>query len=163
MTSELNRLRIGDLLVLSRSVLEELRRRGVVRTFNAPTGDYAEWLAARATDGQRAPNSRRSWDLVTKDGDRAQVKARVTSEIAKKGQRQLSPFRSWDFDAALIVLFNEQLEVRRAAWIPVDEVKGAARADTYVSASRVIATDSFMERGTDWTGRLRKTASSQDD
>jgi Family of unknown function (DUF6998) len=163
MSSDLHGLRIGELLALSRSVLAELRRRGVVRTANAPTGDYAEWLAARATGGHLEPNSRRSWDLVTKDGDRVQVKARVTSDIAKRGERQLSSFRSWDFDAALIVLFDEQLKVRRATWITVAEVEAAARDDPYVSASRVIASDSFMERGTDWTARLREAARRQDD
>lgn len=163
MSSDLPRLRIGELLGLSRSVLAELRRRGVVRTANAPTGDYAEWLAARATDGQLEPNSRRSWDLVTKDGDRIQVKARVTSNIAKRGERQLSSFRSWDFEAALIILFDEQLKVRRAAWITVAEVEAAARDDPYVSASRVIASDSFMERGTDWTELLREAARRQDE
>jgi hypothetical protein len=163
MSSDLHRLGIGELLALSRSVLAELRRRGVVRTANAPTGDYAEWLAARAAGGRLEPNSRRSWDLVTSDGDRVQVKARVTSDIAKRGERQLSSFRSWDFDAALIVLFDEHLKVRRAAWITVAEVEAAARDDPYVSASRVIASDSFMERGADWTEPLRKAARHQDD
>ncbi|HEY6549655.1 MAG TPA: hypothetical protein VIY71_00470 [Solirubrobacterales bacterium] len=135
----------------------------MVRTANAPAGDYAEWLVARATDGQLEPNSRRSWDLVTKDGDRMQVKARVTSDITKRGERQLSSFRSWDFDAALIVLFDDQLKVRRAAWFTVTEIESAARADPYVNALRVIATDSFMKRGADWTERLRETASRQDD
>ena len=55
MSSDLRGLRIGELLALSRSVLAELRRRGVIRTSNAPTGDYAEWLAAQATGGQLEP------------------------------------------------------------------------------------------------------------
>jgi hypothetical protein len=75
----------------------------------------------------------------------------------------LSFLEHWDFDAALIVMFDERLEVRRAAWLTAAEVEAAARDDPYVSASRVIASDSFMERGTDWTERLREAARHQDD
>jgi hypothetical protein len=39
---------IGELLALSRRILAELRERGVIRTGNAPAGDYAELLAFRA-------------------------------------------------------------------------------------------------------------------
>jgi hypothetical protein len=155
-------LSIGELLSLSRGVLGELRARGVIRTANAPTGDYAEWLAARATKVRLDPSSKRSWDLVSEAGERVQVKARVVTEISRPGQRQLSPFRSWAFDAALIVLFDERLTVRRAAWLAVEEVRAAARADPHVNAARVIATDALLARGTDWTERLREAALHQD-
>jgi len=40
----------------------------VIRTTNAPAGDYAEWVVQRATMGELAPNSQSSWDLETPDG-----------------------------------------------------------------------------------------------
>ena len=53
------------LLGLSRAILRELKERGVVRTGNAPTGDYAELLVCQVTGGELAPNSERSWDVRT--------------------------------------------------------------------------------------------------
>jgi hypothetical protein len=61
----LKKATIGELLALSRQVLVELRQRDVIRTTNAPTGDYAEWLVWRVVKGALEPNSKRSWDLVT--------------------------------------------------------------------------------------------------
>jgi hypothetical protein len=54
----LDEMSVGELLALSRSSLVELRRRGVIRTGNAPTGDYAELLIQRATKGELATASR---------------------------------------------------------------------------------------------------------
>ena len=56
MSLDLREMSIGALLGLSRGVLAELHRREVIRTTNAPAGDYAEWLAQRATKGELAPN-----------------------------------------------------------------------------------------------------------
>ena len=45
------------LLRVYAATLTELVRRGVVRTRNAPAGDLAELLVARAYGGEMAPNS----------------------------------------------------------------------------------------------------------
>jgi hypothetical protein len=97
-------LTTGELLALSRGILAELRRRGVIRSGNAPAGDYAELLVQRATGGELAPNSQKSWDVETPTGVHLQVKARVVTNPNASGERQLSVFRSWEFDAAVIVL-----------------------------------------------------------
>ena len=68
----------GELLTLSRRILAELRHRDVIRTGNAPAGDYAELLVRVATDGELAPNSQKSWDVRTPQGERLQVKARAS-------------------------------------------------------------------------------------
>ncbi len=47
-------LATAELLALSRASLRELKRRGVVRSGNAPAGDYAELLVQRATNGEMA-------------------------------------------------------------------------------------------------------------
>jgi len=96
----------ADLFRTYASVLRELRRRGVVRTNNAPVGDYAEWLCHRHFGGRLATNSEKSFDLQTDDGVLIQVKARVVSAKIVPGQRQTSPFRSWDFDAAAFVMLE---------------------------------------------------------
>ena len=83
--------RTGELLALSRAILAELRRRGVIRTGNAPAGDYAELLVRVATGGELAANSQKSWDVKTPDGERLQVKARVVTNPKRLGSAS-SPF-----------------------------------------------------------------------
>ena len=153
--TNLGALGIGELLALSRAILAELRRRGVIRTGNAPAGDYAELLVERATGGELAPNSQKSWDVLTADGERLQVKARVVTNPRANGERQLSVFRSWDFDAAIVVLFDDNFRVWRAARLPVETFKTAARFVEHVSGYRAFATDELLDAGDDWTERLR--------
>ena len=149
---------VGQLLSLSRAILAELRRRGVIRTGNAPAGDYAELLVQRATRGELAPNSQRSWDVCASDGERLQVKARVVTDPRIRGERQLSVFRSWDFDAAVVVLFDDEFRVWRASRLPLETFRGAARFVEHVRGYRVFATDDLLERGDDWTERLQAVA-----
>jgi hypothetical protein len=62
---------VGELLSGYARTLAELRRRGVVRSNNAPAGDYAEWLVAKALDGELADNfSMKSWDVRLPSGSR---------------------------------------------------------------------------------------------
>jgi hypothetical protein len=68
------------LFSLYRTILSELKHRGVIRTENAPVGDYAEYLVATALGGLLAPNSEKLWDVLANDGERLQVKARVVSD-----------------------------------------------------------------------------------
>jgi hypothetical protein len=72
----------SDLFSLYRAILSELKSRGVIRTENAPVGDYAEYLVAAGLGGQLAPNSEKSWDVLGNDGEKLQVKARVVSDPA---------------------------------------------------------------------------------
>jgi hypothetical protein len=146
---------IGELLALSRAILSELRQRGVIRSGNAPAGDYAELLVQRATGGELAPNSQRSWDVLTADGERLQVKARVVTNPKAAGERQLSVFRSWEFDAALVVLFDDEFRVWRAARFPVDRLRDGARFSQHVRGFRILATDKLLDTGEDWTQRLK--------
>jgi hypothetical protein len=44
MSFEPNSLTLSELLNHYTLILDELHERGIVRTFNSPIGDYAEWL-----------------------------------------------------------------------------------------------------------------------
>lgn len=151
-------LSVGELLALSRGILAELRDRGVIRSGNAPAGDYAELLVQRATAGELAPNSQRSWDVLTPEGERLQVKARVVTSPTRTGERQLSVFRSWDFDALVVVLFDDQFRVWRATHLPVALLEAQSRFIEHVRGYRVMATDTLLGQGEDWTERLQATA-----
>jgi hypothetical protein len=162
MKANLKRATIGELLALSRQVLVELRSRDVLRTSNAPTGDYAEWLVHRVVKGTLEPNSNRSWDVTTPSGDRLQVKARVVVDTKNRGQRQLSPFRSWDFHLAVIVLFDDEFKVRKAACLSAERLEAVARYAKHVNGHLVFATDELLAEGEDWTRRLRQAVQRQD-
>jgi hypothetical protein len=153
--ANLREMRTGELLALSRAILAELRERGVIRTGNAPAGDYAELLVRVASGGELAPNSQRSWDVRTPDGERLQVKGRVVTDPKTAGERQLSVFRSWDFDAAVIVLFDDEFRIWRAARVPVETLRERARFVEHVRGYRIIARDELLDAGEDWTELLR--------
>jgi hypothetical protein len=155
---ELAALATGELLSLSRSILAELRHREVIRSGNAPAGDYAELLVRVATGGELAPASQKSWDVLAPGGDRLQVKARVVTNPRRAGEGQLSVFRSWDFDAAIIVLFDDEFRVWRATRLPAATVETASRFVDHVKGYRVIARDALLEQGEDWTELLRQAA-----
>lgn len=122
-----------ELLQLNAEVLDELRRRNILATSNAPLGDYAEWLFRRAFGWLPAGNSAKDIDAVGEDGTRYQVKARRPH--AQNKSRQLGALRRLDaanFDVLAAVLFSQDFTVMRAALIPHKVVLERA---TYVPAT----------------------------
>jgi hypothetical protein len=153
-------LSTSDLLSSYRGVLAELRRREIVRTGNAPTGDYAETLVKVAYGGELAPNSEKSWDVLTPDGQKLQVKSRLLDDPTKSKQRQLSPIRSWSFDSLVIVLFDSTYRVWRGAKVPAALVRGTGTHSDWVNGELIIARDSLLlhRSAEDITRRLQETA-----
>jgi hypothetical protein len=139
-------------------LLDELIRRHVVRTRNAPAGDYAEWLVERATRGERSNNrSQSSWDVLTPRGSRLQVKARVVTDEKDRGQRALSAFRGWAFDALVVVLFDRDYRVWKARYLPIAILRThRIYVARYVSGKVVYADDGLLKLGTSWKTRLAR-------
>ena len=126
-----------ELLHLYARLLRELVERGVIRTLNAPAGDLAETLVARAYGGELAPNSEKSWDIRAADGRRLQVKGRVIAARAQTKPVQFSVFRSWDFDAAVFVVFAaETYDIVGGFEIPVAEIQSRATSVSWVGGER---------------------------
>jgi hypothetical protein len=148
----------AGLFSLYRAILSELKSRGVVRTENAPAGDYAEYLVATALGGQMAPNSEKSWDVLGNGGEKLQVKARVVSDPVLPGQLQLSPFRSFDFDSAVIVLLSgTDYAVSRASKVPRRVVESSAIHRQHVNGKVLFARPEIMGHpdAVDLTAALR--------
>lgn len=143
------------LLATYESILGELRERAVVRTNDAPAGQYAEWVAQRVLGGVLADNSVKSYDLVTPEGLKVQVKARVLRKPNLVSERQLSPFRSFDFDQALVILFDRTYGVARAVLLSHDVVEAASTFNKHVNGNILIARDSVLALGDDVTDRFR--------
>ena len=154
--------RVGDLLAGYALTLAELRRRGVVRSNNAPAGDYAEWLVAKALGGELADAfAEKSWDVRLPTGDRIQVKARVTSTPLRRGQIQTSPFRSWNFESAAFVLLGaEDYRVVRGVLVPTAIVQEHARWRAHVNGHVVMMTSALLNHkvAADITASLNEAA-----
>lgn len=154
-------LSTAELLIISRKVLDELRRRNVLRTANAPAGDYAEYLVQKVYGGSLAPNSEKSWDLLSSDGLRIQVKCRVLSSRGR-GTMLFSPFRSFDFDVAVFVLLSsEDLSVVSAVEIPAAGVQSNStyreHVNGYVTRTSIAGLAAGLG-GRDVTDQLREAA-----
>lgn len=109
-----------ELMRLYGSVLDELRGRDVIRTANAPVGDYAEHLFAKAFGWRLEANSSSGHDAVDPAGARIQIKTRRL-RLNAPSERQLSAIRGLPeakFDLLAVVLFDGRFGIVRAALVP---------------------------------------------
>ncbi|WP_166972534.1 DUF6998 domain-containing protein [Brevibacterium atlanticum] len=126
MLSDLSSFRVKDLLRLEANVISELRDRGLVRTNNKPLGDIAEQVVLRARGGILEPNSTKSHDVTDREGRRIQVKAMGARAAGKSGK--FSPFRSFDFDTAVFLVFGtEDFDLTLAREVPSNDIESVAR------------------------------------
>lgn len=147
-------LTVRQLLASYVGVLDELRRRGLVRTRNSPLGDLAEALALRAYGGELAPNSEKSYDLRRPDGHRVQVEARVVDLVDKRTQT-FSAFRSWEFDEALFLLFDARTyDLIWARELSRNETIGIGRRVEHTNSSSV-AVRNVLRCGMDVTEMIQ--------
>ncbi|KQO98506.1 DUF6998 domain-containing protein [Leifsonia sp. Leaf264] len=120
MTSiDLTTLTVGELLDTYSGILDELRRRGLVRTKNAPVGDLAEYAAAIAYGGTLENNSAKSYDLIAEDGRRVQVKVRNVAADTSSSQT-FSAIRSDGYDVCLFILVAENRVSAAREWSPAE-------------------------------------------
>ena len=76
---------------------------------------------------------------------------------AKRSETQLSPFRSFEFDNALILLFDVSYAVVSATIVAADLIRSAGRQSSHVNGSIVRATSSLLSSGLDVSARFRST------
>jgi len=57
-------------------LMEELKDRNVIRTFNNPVADYAEWLVAQKLGLKLETNSKTGYDAKDSNNVRFQIKCR---------------------------------------------------------------------------------------
>ena len=158
---------VTELLRMQAAAIEELRRRDVVRTGNAPLGDYAEHLFARAFGWNLTPNSATSYDAEDDGGIRYQIKARRLRSSAA-GERQLGVMRGLPvgtFDYLAAVLFGRDFAVYRAAIIPHAMVVSRAMHIKHVNGWRFMLDDAVwrIEGVQDVTQAIQSTAIALDE
>jgi len=107
--------------------MRALRARDLVRTANAPVGDYAERICCERFGLERRGFSEKSIDALDADGIRYQIKARrLTPE---NRSRQLGAIRDVEeepFDVLLAVFFNEDLDLEEIWHVPHEVVTEAS-------------------------------------
>jgi hypothetical protein len=81
-------LTIRELLQYYADIIDELKRRKIVRTVNNPLGDYTEWLVAQKLNLTLSGNSTAGYDAVDMVGTRYQIKSRRVHPA--NASRQLS-------------------------------------------------------------------------
>ena len=124
-----------QLLAAHGTLLDELTRRGVVRSANNPVADYAEALVSKALRLSREVPSRAGFDAIGCDGRRYQIKGRRLA--GPDASTQLGAIRNLDqrpFDILAAVAFEADLSVRYAALIPVELVAERGRYSRHTNA-----------------------------
>lgn len=133
---------VSELVSLYGDILDELRDRQVIRSANAPVGDYAEYLFSKAFGWKLNGKSTAHHDAVSPDRTRYQVKAR--RDLGGPGGRQLGIIRDLParhFDTLAAVLFNRDMTVKRGALIPHSVVEARATFVRHVNGWRFMLTD----------------------
>jgi len=126
---------IQELLQLHAAILDELKRRKVVRTKNNPVGDYTEWLVSKSLGLELTNNSAAGYDGIDPDGRRIQIKGRRITPSNKS--RQLSAIRKLaekQFDDLAAVIFDENYQIVDAVLIPHEVIDEYASYREHVNA-----------------------------
>ena len=127
MTIDLMAATESELLAFHGSVLTELKRRGVVRTGNNPTGDYTEWLVAKTLALSLATSSAKGFDATDADGVKYQIKGRrITSQNPSTQLGVIRSLESSDFDVLIAIIFDESWNVLHAVKISHETVSKIA-------------------------------------
>ena len=131
----LGRMANADLLALWSSIMDELRLRGVIRSSNNPTADYAEYVAAEHLGLRLVDNSTAGYDAISPDGARIQIKGRRLT--AYNPSRQLSALRKLEtdcFDYLVIVVFGPGFDIQEIWRLPIELVRDHAKYRKHVNA-----------------------------
>lgn len=119
----------GKLLQLYGNLMEELRRRKLVRSSNNPVSDYAEKIVCETLGLVQAAKSSKGYDAIDENtGLKYQIKARRLTKHNRS--RQLGVIRNLAqnlFDYLIAVIFDESFNVIEIWRIPRETIPKFAR------------------------------------
>jgi hypothetical protein len=116
---DVQNLTVSELLSAYGAILDELRRREIVRSSNNPLSDYAELLFCKAFGWSRGNNSAAGHDAIDGTGVRYQVKGRrLTRQNASRQMSAIDNLDKTPFDQLAGVLVGEGFRIIRAASCP---------------------------------------------
>ncbi len=128
-----------ELLNIDAAILAELRARGIIRTDNAPLGDYTEYLVARTLGLTLQRNSSAGYDAIDEqDNIKYQIKGRRPSDTNPSTQvSAIRRLEAQNFDFLIAVLFHHDFRVKKAYKIPHAVVVEHARPVPYSNSHRL--------------------------
>lgn len=135
-----------ELLSVYGAVMNELKRRKIIRTANNPAADYAEWLVAKHLELTLSTKSNTGHDATDAEGNRYEIKCRRLSP--SNGSGQLSPFRGLaenHFDFLVGVLFNSSFRVEKACIVPWQTVRDLATHRKHVNGHVLFLRDALWK------------------
>jgi len=124
-----------ELLRMHSAIGRALKERGVLRSANNPTGDFGEYLFARAFGWTLASNSNASFDATDGEGQRYQIKTRRMTR-GNHISRQLGVMRdlpSGGFDFLGAAILTQDYGVHRAVLIPHAALEGICKYREHVN------------------------------
>ena len=125
---------VSDLLSTHSSVINELRQRNIIRSYNNPTGDYVEWLVSQQLNLKLETNSAKGFDAVDSKRKRYQIKGRrITSENKSVQLGVIRNLKKKEFDFLIAVILNADWEVWYAAKIPHKRIFSLATFRPYIN------------------------------
>jgi hypothetical protein len=131
----LRELSVKELLQQHSAIIDELKRRSIVRTKNNPVGDYTEWLVAKGLGLELAGNSSAGYDGIDSEGVKIQIKGRrITPENKSRQLSAIRKLKEKDFDQLAAVIFNENYEIIDAVLIPHEVIEEYASYRSHVNA-----------------------------
>ena len=134
-----------ELLRTHNAVIDELRRRGVVKTKNNPIGDYTEWLVCNRLGLKVQRNSQSAFDAIDQQGIRYQIKGRCSSATSV----QFSSIRNLEqhgFDFVIAVIYDEDFSICLAIKVSHEAVPQLARYQAHTNGYNLILTRGAVER-----------------
>jgi hypothetical protein len=133
---------VGQLLAEYGGILDELRRREIVRSTNNPLSDYAELLFCNAFNWTRAGTSSSGYDATDAQGVRYQIKGRRLAPL--NASRQMSAIRNLEktpFDHLAGLLVDKGFQVIRAAIVPIGVVRAQSKHQAHTNSWRFLLRD----------------------
>ena len=138
-----------ELMNMYADILAELNERRVLRTYNSPVGDYAEWLVSNKLNLILEQNSQKGYDAYDPNTQkRYQIKSRWERGSATTQSRELGVIRNYDekqFDYLIIVIFNEHFSVKEAYLLPHEIIKKYAKHSAHQNGYILIANGEVLK------------------
>ena len=151
-----------ELLKMYSNILTVLNERKVVRTYNSPVGDYAEYLISKSLGLKLEKNSKKGYDAIDEETNiKYQIKSRWERNSVSKGSRKLSVIRNYEdnqFDFLIIVIFDAQFNVKNAYKLPHHIIKKYATHNTHQNGVILHSIGEFTKdsEAEDITGQLKE-------
>ncbi len=113
-----------SLFCLYSDLMEELIKRGVVRSSNNPVADYAEYIIAHKLGLKLQTESNKGFDAKDKKGLRYQIKSRRVTPHNKSLQLGvIRNLKDKPFDFLVAIIFNSDFSINKIYKIPFKVVK----------------------------------------